>query len=342
MREMQVSFKLLTLAVLAALASAQDNGGSNGGTSGGNNDGGGSSGNGNTGGGGGSSGGGSNNGGGSCPSDLDCHPGSTCKQGDSDFSDHPTDINGVPFIFHKVTNKEGWHCECPAGLTGLRCNRPFERCAGTDHVCYHGGKCLDGLNKTVSGDQLFCDCNDAEHNGNAMYGKFCEIRGATQCGNSQIFCANGGTCAEDFLNKAHPCDCQPGHRGPHCEFDTGYVPECDLECQNGGTCNLGIKNYDTAIQDEFWALHDGTFQYCTCPDGWFGHQCEIQGEKCGEKICYNGAGCLQTEHSDGQMKFTCDCSKANTDHKSYSGEYCENEASSYCTKGDNQNGNLFW
>lgn len=276
-----------------------------------------------------------------CDGIVNCHPGSTCVQGDADFSIHPKDINGVAFDFLRETNKEGWYCDCPEGMAGLRCNRPYVSCAGSDHICYHGGKCIDGINETVEADELFCDCSDADYNGTPYVGKYCEVEGAVQCGDTEIFCTNRGTCKDGFEERVHPCNCPSGHRGPHCEFDTGYVPECDLQCENGGECNLGIKDYDTAIHNQFWALHDGSFQYCDCPEGFFGHTCEVAGEPCGEDTCFNGAHCIETVHSDNQVDFTCDCSTANTEETSYAGEFCENEASTFCSKGDDQNGQLF-
>lgn len=276
---------------------------------------------------------------GSC--DLNCHPGSSCVQGNADFSSHPKDINGVAFDFLQETSKNGWYCDCPMNMTGLRCNRPYVECDGNDHVCYHGGKCIDGIEGAVAEDQLFCDCDGANHMGVPYVGKYCEVEGAVECGDSQEFCTHGGTCADGFETMAHPCNCKTGHRGPHCEFDTGFVPECTLECQNGGACMLGIKDYDTALMAEFWAVHDGKFQYCECPEGWFGLNCEIQGEKCGTNLCFNGAKCLQTEHSDGEVDYTCDCSTANNGQTSFSGEFCENEASSFCSKDATQNGQLF-
>lgn len=274
---------------------------------------------------------------------LTCHGGSACVAGSADFSMHPKDSNDMAFDFHKEDNKDGWHCECPDGMTGLRCNRPFEECGTTGHACYHGGKCLDGVDVDALGGEelLFCDCTDAQYDGSPMVGKFCEIQGTVQCGDTDIFCTNRGTCADDFETKAHPCQCIAGHRGPHCEFDTGFVPECDLKCENRGECTLGIKSYEDAMHAQFWALHDGNFMYCSCPEGYYGTTCDVKGDVCGDKTCFNGATCLQTEHSDGDMKFTCDCSTANTDDKSFSGEFCENEASTFCAKSEDQNGQLF-
>ena len=275
-------------------------------------------------------------------SGLKCHEGSTCALGEANFSNQTKDANGIPFDFHKVLSHDGWHCECPDGMTGLRCNRKYEKCGTTGHFCYHGGKCLEGLEDVVTDkDLLFCNCSAAEFDGAPMLGKFCEIQGTEQCGDSDIFCTNEGTCVEDFETKAHPCNCSSGHRGPHCEFDAGFVPECDLPCANAGKCTLGIKSYDDAMHSEFWALHDGAFQYCSCPDGWYGTFCNVEGAACGNTTCFNGANCLETAHSDGKVKFTCDCSAATNDEMSFSGEFCENNATTYCTNSANQNGKLF-
>lgn len=271
---------------------------------------------------------------------LNCHAGSTCAPGAADFSNQPTSSNGLPFFFLQETSKDGWYCECPDTMTGLRCNRPYQDC-GNGQFCYHGGKCIEGLNETISEALMFCDCNDASYQGVPYVGKHCEMEGAVRCGDTDIFCTNRGKCADGFETKAHPCSCTTGHRGPHCEFDTGYVPDCTLECQNNGACTLGIKDYDSALLAEFWATHDNNFMYCECPDGWFGTTCDVPGRQCGNITCFNGAACLQTEHSDGQVQYTCDCSVAGTEIMSYAGEFCENEATTFCTKNENQNGQLF-
>ena len=276
-----------------------------------------------------------------CDNVLTCHSGSTCVAGNANFSSQPTNVNGVPFFFLVETSKNGWHCECPQNMTGLRCNRPYEQCNGTQHVCYHGGKCIDGIEDVVDSDELFCDCSDAVYENIPYVGKYCEVEGAVQCGDTEVFCTNKGTCSVDFDSKVHPCDCKTGHRGPHCEFDTGFVPECDLQCENDGICTLGIKDYDTAILYEFWALHDGSFQYCECPEGFFGTTCEIVGITCGNATCFNGATCVETEHSDGHVEFTCDCSTASNEQTSFAGEFCENEATTFCSKEEDNNGQLF-
>ena len=115
-----------------------------------------------------------------------------CELGDANWDDHPRDANGNPFDFLRETNRDGWKCTCPDGWSGIRCGREFEVCGDTGHYCYHGGKCITDLETSVEADKLFCDCSDAVHNGFHYVGKFCEHRGAEQCGNTEKFCSNGG------------------------------------------------------------------------------------------------------------------------------------------------------
>ena len=243
-----------------------------------------------------------------CP--LTCVNGAECKLGEHDYSDHPREPgNGTPFTFLKTTSRQGWFCDCTDGYTGLRCNREYEKCPvsldtrmgrnddGTNndtdtnndnsaienHYCYHGGQCVDGLTDGSHGNiddsQRFCDCSKASHNGTPYYGKYCEIEGAVRCGeDSQVFCAAQGTCKEDFETLAHPCDCIAGHRGAHCEFLLGSVPNCSLTCggttifEDGvvdnpvtggvGKCILGVRDFATSRYQDFWSAHDGNYQYC--------------------------------------------------------------------------------
>jgi hypothetical protein len=230
-----------------------------------------------------------------CP--LDCSNGAECKLGEHDFSLHPKDANGSDFTFLQTTSRRGWFCDCPAGFTGLRCNREYDVCpleldnlaAGQDsdsnvnpHFCYNGGSCIvgltDGTNESIDSSKLFCDCSKAEHNKTPYFGKYCEIEGAVRCSeDSDQYCTAQGTCKEDAENKANPCDCRVGHRGPHCEFMRGSVPDCTLPCggttlnEDGtftqgeggyGECRLGIKEFENARYTDFWLDHFGNYQYC--------------------------------------------------------------------------------
>lgn len=305
-----------------------------------------------------------------CP--LNCVNGAECKLGEHNFRFHPLEPNGARFTFHQTTNRDGWFCDCPMGFTGLRCNREYEICplppggGSSDadpeiHFCYHGGKCIEGLtdgtHATIDASQRFCDCSNAEHNGLPYYGKYCEIEGAVRCSeDSQQYCTSQGTCKEDFDTKYWPCDCKVGHRGPHCEFLRGSVPNCTLPCDGtvegnpfkggDGYCRLGIKEFEHARYQDFWSPHDGNFQYCTCPDGWFGDNCEVPGIQCGNAHCFNGGACLESLNKNGDTTYACDCRSAAHLGMSWAGQYCENAESSDCNNGpdgdlQHANGHLF-
>ena len=222
-----------------------------------------------------------------CP--LQCSNGAECKLGEHNFDFFPKEPNGSVFTFLQTTTRDGWYCDCPEGWTGLRCNRKYEICplstdmdSSTDaHYCFHGGSCLagltDGTHDTIDESQRFCDCKNAEHNGTPYFGKYCEIEGAIQCSaDSDEYCTAQGECKEDFASKFTPCECRAGHRGPHCEFMRGSVPDCTLTCGatdekdkdaapkvgGVGQCRLGIKDFENARYEDFWSGHDGNYQYC--------------------------------------------------------------------------------
>lgn len=275
-----------------------------------------------------------------CP--FECFHDSVCAEGVADFSDHP-EPNGQPLDFHEEVARGGKHCACPTGYTGLRCARQFETCNDGLHFCYHGGACIPGLEDEYGNEQLFCNCEDAvDEHGVKYVGKYCELPAETQCGDStELFCVNGGYCKEDYMDAPHrPCRCGPDHDGPHCEFAKGAVPECTLDCHNGGVCNVGIRSFvegDSYLQ---WSNYTN-YQYCDCPVGFYGPQCDIPSSKCGEHHCFNGGVCVTKRGAGGITKEHCDCNAAHTDAVSYGGRYCQYESTTFCAQNIDENGQLF-
>lgn len=279
-----------------------------------------------------------------CP--FECFHNSTCAAGKADFSDH-SDNGGAPLSFHVEVSREGKHCACPPGFTGLRCGREFHTCNDGQHKCYNGGKCIEGLDDVYGNHQLFCDCNDAvDKHGVRHVGKYCEIPATQTCDDvGKQFCVNGGYCKDNYQDSPnHPCRCGDKHDGPHCEFDKGAVPECTRTCQNGGKCKLGIPGDTVVGQDDllfnFWKNHSD-YQFCECEPGTFGTDCEIKGDKCGDHHCFHGGTCIKRRNAGGGVSNFCDCTTGERDGKAFAGQYCQYSSSHFCDKGDTPNGQQF-
>lgn len=277
-----------------------------------------------------------------CP--LDCKGDGQCVLGNADFTQFTTTENSMPYL--KDLNNGGYFCQCPVGRTGLTCEREYESCGDGTHFCFHGGSCLSGIKDVYGNEQHYCDCGDAEFDGKSFAGKFCEAEAVDMCGSDSeygnVFCTNGGVCRNNWLdNLDQPCICQNGFDGPHCEYRAGERPGCDLQCLNGGACRIGSKEYPpNQAYREFWDTHDDN-RYCVCPEGFFGLQCEIEGQTCGDEHCFNGATCVTRNMSDGSVRNFCDCTTADARGSSYAGLRCEAESTSFCTKMGDHNGHQF-
>jgi hypothetical protein len=132
--------------------------------------------------------------------------------------------------------------------------------------------------------------------------------------------------------------------GRHCEFKTGTVPECTLDCQNEGACAIGIQ--DPAEADKMhhiWSPAEiDEHMQCLCLDDFGGPLCEATAEDCGGDTCYHGGTCVETEinKSNGVItkEFHCDCTTAAADDQLYAGKYCQHESTQFCSDTDE---NLF-
>ena len=107
-----------------------------------------------------------------CPSGIDCITGQVNHL--SQFFENGTQISTSSNTY---TNKwDGEHCNCPAGLTGLLCEVPYETCADGQHSCYNNGTCIPGQTDYFGNEQMFCDCTNAidQQQGIRYVGKYCE------------------------------------------------------------------------------------------------------------------------------------------------------------------------
>jgi len=128
--------------------------------------------------------------------------------------------------------------------------------------------------------------------------------------------------------------------GPHCEFKAGSVPPCDLQCKNGGHCELGITD-PIQVHDLVHMMEENSgYKRCNCPDGFGGHLCDVEKVPCGSHHCFNGGTCLSRD-VNGSTMYHCDCTSAVNDEHSYAGRFCQYQSTTFCTKGQDANGQLF-
>ena len=135
------------------------------------------------------------------------------------------------------------------------------------------------------------------------------------------------------------CECPVDFVGTMCEFqkrdDEPYI--CNMQCANG-FCRHGAKDTSWLEEFDFGTRHrhltqrfDQEFEHCQCPPGWVGLHCDFKVNVCPGQthVCLNGGICVFDETTDFDYK--CDCSHAHDDGQKYAGDYCQYEATSYCT-----------
>lgn len=234
-----------------------------------------------------------------------------------------------------------FHCACQPGWTGEKCDERFDSCSETS-PCDNGGVCVLGLRDEFNNEQYFCDCTNAlDEDGNKFVGKWCEHQAVTYCDGQGSFCVHG-ECNPAYLSDEDPrmCLCNEGHGGPHCEFEKGDVPKCDLDCQNGH-CVMG----ETSNAGDMYNYWDNSpnqdMMHCRCKEGYDGPLCEHRKTSCGDGHCYNGSKCVEKIGTDGKSHFHCDCTAANTDEASFAGRFCQYKATTYCSTAQHTEGALF-
>jgi len=255
--------------------------------------------------------------------DLECFNKGECKNGVKDYSSLSEELQAYfyPDIVHDT------HCICPQGFTGRQCGTDISTCG--DNHCLNGGICK---NESV------CGCTDASKLEDGKVLKFagssCESQISSFCeapsgyDPMSFFCTNNGECPEQHWK---PCKCGPDYSGPRCEFLVEKNKECNLQCQNEGTCFFGntppsshpditgnTDSVDLDISSKCDEMH------CKCPEGFSGSLCNIQ--ICGdyEHFCMNTGSCVQSNDS-----YTCDCA-ANATDVVYAGVNCKFAATTFC------------
>ena len=125
---------------------------------------------------------------------LGCVNGGTCAFGSPD-QQWQGEVE-VPW----ETKKNGMHCICPDGFTGLQCEMTFEVCGESQHPCFNGSRC------TVQDEKSFCDCTASpESIRDTFAGHYCQHAASELCSSRtsyldeqnqprHSFCSNGGSC----------------------------------------------------------------------------------------------------------------------------------------------------
>ena len=259
------------------------------------------------------------------------------------LEDYDNDDGMIDDYYHDdvmIDNDAFCDCSNTAGFTGNLCE---ERKCGRGH-CENGASCVKLQSSTSTKRQAFefaCDCSFGYTIGQYTAGRHCQYTATSTCDesmfpnpNGPLFCVNDGICGADV------CLCGDEYFGPRCEYwieerkDVEWVSTCQLTCQNEGQCTKGVK----PVADIFLPFLDRTtksglfeyvpsdsFDYCWCPPGYFGDECEHQYDLCGagEHICFHGSKC--TNETSGSSSWECDCSNVLA-----AGLFCQFEATAIC------------
>uniref|UniRef100_A0A3P8X825 Neurogenic locus notch homolog protein 1 n=1 Tax=Esox lucius TaxID=8010 RepID=A0A3P8X825_ESOLU len=199
------------------------------------------------------------------PSPLPVLPGVHCEINIDDCNPFLDPVANEPKCFNKgrcVDRVGGYHCVCPAGYVGERCEGDVNECLSNPCDPRGTHNCVQLTNN------YRCDCRTG-YTGQHCDTVFDGCKGKP--------CRNGGTCAV-ASNTPHGfiCKCPPGYTGSSCEYDARSCGS--LHCGNGGTCVSGHKS-----------------PRCLCTPSFTGPQCEYPADSpCNANPCYNGGTCEYT------------------------------------------------
>jgi len=111
------------------------------------------------------------------------------------------------------------------------------------------------------------------------------------------------------------CECEEGWSGDLCDIQGDEEPECDLDYQNEGSCDFGVKGYKDSCDFGVKGYKDShdlldlpvlakkheNGMYCSCPSGFTGLKCEVDISHChlhdgpNNHFCLNGVPCNPDE-----------------------------------------------
>ena len=119
------------------------------------------------------------------------------------------------------------------------------------------------------------------------------------------------------------CECEEGWSGDLCDIQGDEEPECDLDYQNEGSCDFGVKGYKDShdlLDLPVLAKKHENGMYCSCPTGFTGLKCEVDISHChlyggpNDHFCLNWVLCNPGDPSSAGLtkKFSCKCETSNT------------------------------
>eukprot|EP00555_Chaetoceros_dichaeta_P005714 CAMPEP_0198262440 /NCGR_PEP_ID=MMETSP1447-20131203/10945_1 /TAXON_ID=420782 /ORGANISM="Chaetoceros dichaeta, Strain CCMP1751" /LENGTH=574 /DNA_ID=CAMNT_0043950675 /DNA_START=121 /DNA_END=1845 /DNA_ORIENTATION=+ len=263
--------------------------------------------------------------------DLTCFNGGICKIGVKNYDTVSPQLRE----YFEQDGGDDTHCVCPKGFTGRQCESSISDC-GRSH-CLNGGECGKTL-KSSGNEYFYCNCGNASSSSTPegteikFAGNACESSSSTFCpappgfDKLDFYCTNGGVCAE---NSGGWCTCPADYSGPRCEFLVQYHTDCNMQCENGGTCLFGDEPTTTPNDDLDIAIESlkepSVNMHCRCPDGFIGNYCETKIEICGQSqhYCLNNGLCV-----DNGDEYSCDCPLDG--HTPHAGEHCQYAATVIC------------